>query len=87
MASLTSRAGPPLFHVLRAMIDRRVEDHVAARARFRAYMRTHAELSGLSDRELADIGIARADISSVAYEDAYDPDLRRPGPAIAAIRP
>ncbi len=77
MASLTFRSGFPFFHVLRAMIDRRVEDHVAARARFRAYMRTHTELAGMSDRELADIGIARSDISAIAYEHAYGPDTTR----------
>lgn len=32
----------------------------------RAYYRTLSELNGLSDRELADIGISRADIPSVA---------------------
>jgi uncharacterized protein YjiS (DUF1127 family) len=34
--------------------------------RHQAYNRTHRELSRLSDRELLDLGISRADIRSVA---------------------
>ena len=39
---------------------------LARRARFR---RTYAELSALSDRELGDIGIARAQIRRVAKQE------------------
>lgn len=43
------------------------------RARYRAYRETLSELANLSDRELSDIGIARSQIRSVAYEHAYGP--------------
>lgn len=39
----------------------------------RAYARTLAELQSLSDRELADIGISRADISLIARDSAKAP--------------
>lgn len=45
-----------------------------ARARRAAYRRTFAELAGLSDRELSDIGIARGDIRRIAREE-YSKDL------------
>lgn len=37
-----------------------------------AYTRTVKELSQLSDKELNDIGISRADIHSVARYDRYE---------------
>ncbi len=40
-------------------------------ARYRVYRETMLELSGLSDRELADLGISRATIKAVSYEAAY----------------
>ena len=39
----------------------------------RAYYETLRELNGLSDRDLADIGIARADIPAIARETAKSP--------------
>lgn len=42
-----------------------------SRARRRLYRQTYAELAGLSDRDLADIGIPRAHIRAVAREHAY----------------
>lgn len=42
-----------------------------ARARRAEYRRTVSELQTLSNRELADLGIARSNISSIAYETAY----------------
>ena len=42
-----------------------------ARARNAVYRRTVNELSGLSNRDLADLGIARASIKGIAYEHAY----------------
>ena len=39
-------------------------------ARWRRYSRTLAELSSLSDRELADLGIGRGDIARLARETA-----------------
>lgn len=35
------------------------------------YLRTVAELSALSDRELADLGISRLGIAEIAHEAAY----------------
>lgn len=40
-------------------------------SRSRVYRTTMAELNNLSDRELADLGIARATIRSIAFEAAY----------------
>ena len=39
---------------------------------FRDYQRNVAELSQLSDRELADLGLTRSQISSVAYRSAWE---------------
>ena len=41
-----------------------------ARMRREAYRRTYAELAGLTDRELTDIGIARSEITRIAREHA-----------------
>ncbi|MBF9031854.1 DUF1127 domain-containing protein [Rhodobacterales bacterium HKCCE3408] len=49
----------------------------AAREQFAAYSvyrRTEAELRGLSDRELADLGISRSMISSIAAQAAFGED-------------
>ena len=40
-------------------------------SRYRTYRRTHGELSSLSSRELADLGISRNMISRLAREAAY----------------
>lgn len=37
----------------------------------RVYKNTVAELNALTDRELADLGIARASIAEIAHEAAY----------------
>lgn len=37
----------------------------------RVYAQTVAELNALTDRELADLGIARASIVEIAHEAAY----------------
>lgn len=42
-----------------------------ARRRYSVYRQTVAELNSLSDRDLSDLGIARASITSVATEAAY----------------
>lgn len=41
-------------------------------ARYRAYRTTMAELGNLSDRELEDLGICRADIYRIAREATQD---------------
>ena len=40
-------------------------------ANYRTYRATMNELADLSDRELADLGLARANLRAVAYEAAY----------------
>jgi uncharacterized protein YjiS (DUF1127 family) len=44
--------------------------------RYRGYTSMLAELQSLSDRELADVGIARFAIRDVAHEAAYGPAAR-----------
>ncbi|PWJ13273.1 protein of unknown function [Jannaschia seohaensis] len=39
--------------------------------RWRLYRRTHAELSKLSNRDLADLGLNRSMIKSIAMDAAY----------------
>ena len=48
------------FKVAKDMVERR-----------RVYAQTVAELSNLSDRDLADLGLARGNINEIAYEAAY----------------
>ena len=42
-----------------------------AHARRKIYRRTVNELAVLTDRELADLGIGRSEIRSIAYQAAY----------------
>ncbi|MGL4279785.1 MAG: DUF1127 domain-containing protein [Albidovulum sp.] len=42
-----------------------------ARRRYSVYRQTVAELNALNDRDLADLGIARSSITSIATEAAY----------------
>ncbi len=44
------------------------------KARRRVYQQTFGELARLSNRELADLGMARANIRSIAREAAYGND-------------
>lgn len=46
-------------------------DGKEAWTRYRLYRNTLNELRELSDRELADLGLARANLRSIAYETAY----------------
>lgn len=39
---------------------------------YRVYKNTLSELQGLSNRELADLGLGRSMLRSVAYKAAYD---------------
>ena len=41
-------------------------------AQYRVYRNTLDELSALNDRELADLGLSRAMLRSVAYHSAYE---------------
>lgn len=40
-------------------------------AKYSLYRNTLAELQSLSNRELADLGLARSNLKSIAYEAAY----------------
>lgn len=41
-------------------------------ARYKTYRRTLEELERLTDRELADMGVSRLTLRSIAYKAAYD---------------
>ena len=41
-------------------------------SRYKMYRRTLNELSALSDRELADLGLNRSGLRRMAYQAAYD---------------
>lgn len=68
MANVTVSAPKiALFDRIRDLMD-------TARANlalYREYQKTFAELDGLSDRDLADIGINRADIADIARTHVY----------------
>ena len=58
----------------KGLLDRLVvlkDGVVTAVQQRRVYAHTVAELNALTDRELSDLGIARASISEIAYEAAY----------------
>ena len=40
--------------------------------RYKTYRRTLDELESLSDRDLADLGVSRLTLRSIAYKAAYD---------------
>ncbi|WP_101068314.1 DUF1127 domain-containing protein [Roseovarius salinarum] len=42
-------------------------------AHYAAFRRTRNELAALSDRELADLGVHRSEITRCAYESVYGP--------------
>ena len=71
MAHVTDIRAPRsvLLDRVAAMLKSLAERH----ARHGIYRETVTELSALSDRELADIGLNRAQIRSVAKEHAYGP--------------
>jgi len=45
-----------------------------AMQRSRVYVQTYNELSALTSRELADLGLGRSSISQMAYDAAYGRD-------------
>ncbi len=71
MAFTTSLDRPAAPLGIRDWIARKLETRRVEREKFRTYFRTYGELSRLSDRELADIGLARDDIAEVALRHAY----------------
>ena len=48
-----------------------LEDAAARRIQYTIFRNTFHELNALSDRELADLGLARSDIKRVAQDAAY----------------
>lgn len=46
-------------------------DFAARRASAKLYRQTVEELSALSNRDLADLGLNRSDINTIAHEAAY----------------
>ncbi|MFS4582616.1 DUF1127 domain-containing protein [Phaeobacter sp. C3_T13_0] len=64
--NITTRKGALAFS------PRAVFDELKGKiARYRLYRQTIDELSTLSGRELADLGLSRSMLRSVAYEAAY----------------
>ena len=64
--SVAPSANPVVAYVRSAISS--LQEYLARRSE---YNKTVSELQSLSNRELADLGIARASISSIAYEHAY----------------
>jgi uncharacterized protein YjiS (DUF1127 family) len=56
---------------LRARLSGFVESLVARYAQYRLYRQTFDELNRLTDRELADLGLHRTMLSTVAAQAAY----------------
>jgi uncharacterized protein YjiS (DUF1127 family) len=59
---------------LGAWIRKARQEYRIEMQRRRLYRETHAELDGLSDRDLQDIGISRMQIPAIAREAAYGSD-------------
>ena len=72
MADLAAAPGPlttPKSPITARLTDA-WDDMRRRRAERRSFRRTHAELSRMTDRELADVGITRLEIADVALEVA-----------------
>jgi uncharacterized protein YjiS (DUF1127 family) len=70
MASVNDFLAPR--STLAARLTAVVESVRAARARRAVYRETYAELARLSDRDLADLGLHRAEIDQIARDAARD---------------
>ncbi|WP_323763713.1 DUF1127 domain-containing protein [Marinovum sp.] len=53
-----------------ALLHKSVEAYKTARTRRAVYNRTFDELASLTDRDLADIGVARSNIRAIALKEA-----------------
>lgn len=72
MAITRSRSGPMLvLDASRTIIHQKRDKLRSANARRKIYCTTYYELSVLSDRDLADLGIPRSSIRRLALEAAY----------------
>lgn len=56
---------------LRDRLNARVAATRSDYAKWRVYRKTVTELAALSDRDLADLGLSRSMISTIAHEAAY----------------
>ena len=71
MATTQTRGTVPAFVAQAAALISNVSTSLsAAQKRRTVYRRTFNELASLNDRELSDLGIARANISKIAKEAA-----------------
>jgi uncharacterized protein YjiS (DUF1127 family) len=61
----------PAGWVLRDLVQHQIQKFKKNAQRRRVYVQTVTELNALSDRDLADLGLHRLMISSVAKEAAY----------------
>ena len=62
----------PAQSALTSRFDALLIDIRARLARRRVFRQTLAELSVLSDRELADLGLSRSELRRVAWQAAYE---------------
>ncbi|PZX13085.1 uncharacterized protein DUF1127 [Palleronia aestuarii] len=67
----TASFSPRPFAGLRARLSEAVAATAARRAQHRDYRRVREELMALSARDLADIGIGRDQIDTIARDHAY----------------
>jgi uncharacterized protein YjiS (DUF1127 family) len=68
MAYVNSRSASLSISDRFSSVVKMVKEAVARR---RLYSRTLAELTALTDRDLTDLGLSRANIADLAYEAAY----------------
>ena len=66
----TNASGSGIFAHISAFVAREIEIVRVGRARQKLYRKTICELSNLTDRELADIGLTRSDIPATALDAA-----------------
>jgi len=59
-----------IFNRAAALVAREWQAMQTALVRRRVFYTTLNELAGLSDRDLSDIGLSRADIRGIAYQEA-----------------
>lgn len=71
MAHALNATTSNVANLLRSNIATRFDGVRAELAKRRVYRSTHKELSALSDRDLADLGISRTSIRAISYEAAY----------------
>ena len=70
MADITTN--PPVQAGLNKRFQAALKSLTARYAQYRVYRETMNELQGLSNRELADLGLSRSEIRRVAYHAAYN---------------